>query len=182
VEIDDAALEGGEEGGFDDAHETGEHDEVGLPRTDLGDVALLGVAFEFGFERGGVEVDGGDAETRAEFEDAGGGLVAQNAGDAGATQPAGAFGGEDSFGIAAATRAEEDDFKRGIHRWHRLSSVLKPEFYRKDAKSAKKKGGRILPQKTQWNLKTWLRTNLVVKVEGIADGMDKRLHSGAVVH
>jgi len=75
MEVDDFSAECGEERGLDHAHESGEHDEVRVQVADELDVALLGGAFEFGFEGGGIEVSGWDAKARPEGQDAGGWLV-----------------------------------------------------------------------------------------------------------
>jgi len=116
VKVDDAAVEGGEKSNLEDAHEAGEDNEVSVPGANLFDVALLGGAFELGLKGSGIKVNGGDAKAGAEFEDAGGGLIGDDADDAGATQLAGRLGNENGFGVGAATGAKENDFVVGVHR------------------------------------------------------------------
>lgn len=108
VEVDDAALKGFNEWGFQDAEESSENDEVRFPLLDLGDPLLFGFAIEFGFEFSGMKVLGGNAEDGGVGEKGCVVSIRPKGNGFGFTELTGFLGFKDGFGICAGTGTEDD--------------------------------------------------------------------------
>jgi hypothetical protein len=105
VDVKDAVGEGGEHGRFDDAHEAGQYDVIGLPIAQLGDVGLFRFAIETGLGVGNRYVQGRDTVALGAGQNTGGFHVGYDAGDA-CIELACGDGIDDRLAVGAATGTE----------------------------------------------------------------------------
>ena len=129
MQVDDAALEAGQEGRLQHPHESGQHEQVGLAREDRRGVVLLGGAIEFRLVRGGIEEVGRHAVFWPERKDAGVGAVRIDLHHAPAAQLAGLLGLKNGGGVGAASGTEDDD----AHAKLGFRFLRPPEFARSDS-------------------------------------------------